>query len=141
MRLKARVRLSRLMAISMFCFLFVSYGFEDFASHGLSRAAIAASPAVSVSVGCHGNPETTRVHNNTNHSVMIKAVGSIYQPRSNEPFHLSRNLGPGKSVTFETGYAANSNTLTSQYIYNSDVGDKDGARVGTSAGRFVDRCN
>ena len=102
---------------------------------------MAATPAVAVSVGCDGNPETTRVRNNTNHSVKINTVGSIYKPRSNEPFHVSRNLGAGKASTFETGYAANSNTLTRQYIYNSDVGRKEGARVGTLAGTFVDHCN
>ncbi|HET7271783.1 MAG TPA: hypothetical protein VFI90_11930, partial [Rubrobacter sp.] len=71
----------------------------------------------------------------------IRSVGSIYQPRSNEPFHVSRNLGRGKPITFESAYAANHNTLTRQYIYNSDVGSKEGARVVTSAGIFVDRCN
>jgi hypothetical protein len=118
----------------------MSYGFRV-ASRGLSRGAVAATPAVSVSVGCDGNPETTRVHNNTNHFVRINTVGSIYQPRSNDPFHVSRNLGSGKAITFETGYAANHDTLTRQYIYNNDGGSKEGARVGTSAGTFVDRCN
>ena len=122
---KSQVRLSRVVVMSIFCFLFVSYGLEDVASQGLSRAAIAATPAVTVSVGCDGNPETTRVRNNANHSVKIRTVGSIFQPRSNEPFHVSHNLGAGKTGTFETGYAANSNSLTRQYIYNSDVGSKE----------------
>src|SRR5215208_2211937 len=102
---------------------------SESASQGFSRAATAATPGVSVSVGCDGNPETTRVHNNANHSVKFRSVGSIYQPRSNKPFHVSSNLGPGKAITFQTGYAANYNTLTRQYIYNSDVGSKEGARV------------
>ena len=140
-RVEGQVRLSRVVVVSIFCFLFVSYGFGEVSSQGLSREAMAATPAVSVSVGCDGNPETTRVHNNANHSVKIRSVGSVYQPRSNEPFHVSRNLGAGKAITFETGYAANSNTLTRQYIYNSDVGSKEGARVATSVGTFVDRCN
>ena len=105
------------------------------------RTAVAATPAVSVSVECDGNPETPRVRNNADHPVEIRAVGSIYQPRGNEPFHLSRDLDQGKAITFETGHAANSNTLTRQYIYNSDVGSREGARVVTSAGTFVDRCN
>ncbi len=131
------MRASLVVMVSILCFVFVSYGFGDVAP----REAVAATPAVSVSVGCDANPETTRVHNNMNHSVRINTVGSIYQPRSNEPFHASRILGAGKAITFETGYAANHNTLTRQYIYNSDVGSKEGARIGTSAGTFVDRCN
>ena len=47
----------------------------------------------------------------------------------------------GASVTFESGYDANHNVLTRQYIFNSDVGSKEGARVTTSIGRYVDRCN
>jgi hypothetical protein len=31
--------------------------------------------------------------------------------------------------------------LANQYVFNSDVGSKEGARVGTSIGRFADRCN
>jgi hypothetical protein len=138
---EGQVGLLRVVTVFVLCVVFVSSGFADVASQGFSRPAVAATPAVSVSVGCDGNPETTRVHNNSNHSVKIRSVGSVYQPRSNEPFHVSRGLGAGKAITFETGYAANSNTLTRQYIYNSDVGSKEGARVATSAGPFVDRCN
>jgi hypothetical protein len=31
--------------------------------------------------------------------------------------------------------------LALQYVFNSDVRSKEGARVGTSIGRFADRCN
>jgi hypothetical protein len=103
------------------------------------RPAEAAS-AVGVTVACYGNPEITRVKNNTNHRITIRSVGSIYQPRSNEPFHMSQTLSAGSSVAFESGYDANHNTLTRQYIYNNDVGGKEGARVSTSVGRFSDHC-
>jgi hypothetical protein len=63
------------------------------------------------------------------------------QPRSNEPFRVDRTLRGGASVTFESGYDADHNVLTRQYIFNSDVGSKEGARVATSIGRYVDRCN
>ena len=66
--------------------------------------------------------------------------GSVYQPRSNKPFRVGVKLGAGRSVTFESGYDANSRVLTRQYIYNNDVGSKEGARVSTSVGRFTDRC-
>jgi hypothetical protein len=36
-------------------------------------------------------------------------------------------LRSGKSVTFESGYDADSRVLTRQYIYNNDVGSKEGA--------------
>ena len=107
---------------------------------GISARPAEAASAVGVTVGCYGNPEITRVKNNTSHRITIKSVGSIYQPRSNEPFHMSRTLRAGRSVAFESGYDANHNTLTHQYIYNNDVRSKEGARIGTSVGRFVDRC-
>jgi hypothetical protein len=107
---------------------------------GISARPAEAANAVGVTVGCYSNPEITRVKNNTNHHLTIRTVGSIYQPRSNEPFHVSRTLRAGRSVTFESGYDANHNTLTGQYIYNNDVDSKEGARVSTSEGRFADRC-
>ena len=36
---------------------------------------------------------------------------------------------------------ASRHVLTKQYIFNSDVGTREGARVATSVGRFADRCN
>ncbi len=99
-----------------------------------------AANAVTVSVNCRNNPETTYVANNTGSTIKIKTVGSIYQPRSNEPFRIGFNLRPKKAITFESGYAADFNTLTRQYIYNNDVGTSEGARVSTSIGRFADRC-
>jgi len=74
-------------------------------------------------------------------SFPIKAVGSIYQPFSYEPVRVERKLGAGKTVTFESGAGAGRNVLTGSYIYNNDVGSKEGARVITKAGtRFTDRC-
>jgi hypothetical protein len=104
------------------------------------RSAEAATPAVTVSVACKGTPETTRVENNRNRSITIKTVGSIYRPYSYEPFRVNRKLGGGKSITFESGSGANGNKLTGSYIYNNDVGSKEGAKVSTSVGGFADRC-
>lgn len=54
---------------------------------------------------------------------------------------MDRRLGGGKSVTFESSSGANRNKLTESFIYNNDVGSKEGARVVRSSGaRFVDRC-
>src|SRR5215203_6677624 len=98
-------------------------------------------PALTVSVACKATPEVTRVKNNRNRSTTIKTVGSIYQPYSYEPFRVDRRLGGGRSITFESGSGANQNKLTGSYIYNNDVGSKEGARIVTNTGaRFVDRC-
>jgi hypothetical protein len=116
--------------------------FAPASERGVSpRPADAATPALTVSVACKATPETTRVKNNRNRSITIKTVGSIYQPRSNEPFFKNRTLSAGGAVVFESGYNANRNVLTQQYIYNNDVGTKEGARVFTKSGaRFTDRC-
>src|SRR5215207_7287219 len=54
---------------------------------------------------------------------------------------VNRKLGGGNSVTFESGSGANQNKLTGSFIYNNDVGSKEGARIVTGSGaRFVDRC-
>ena len=101
----------------------------------------ARTPALTVTVACKATPETTRVKNNRNRAITIEAVGSIYQPFSYEPVRVERKLGAGKTVTFESGAGAERNVLTGSYIYNNDVGSKEGARVITKAGtRFTDRC-
>ena len=107
---------------------------------GIAPRLAQAAPAVTVNVNCTSGPETTRVKNNTNRSIKIRSVGSIYQPRSNEPFTVNRTLRPDRAITFESGYDANSNVLTRQYIYNNDVGSKEGARAKTSVGIFIDKC-
>lgn len=114
--------------------------FGPVSERSISPRPAEAASAVKVSVRCESNPETTRVENNTNHRIKIRRVGSIYEPRSNEPFTVDRTLRRGRAITFESGQRANQNVLTRQYIYNNDVGSREGARVSTSAGRFRDRC-
>ncbi len=104
------------------------------------RPAEAATPAVTVTVGCYTNPETTRVRNNRSYAIAVRSVGSIYRPRSNEPFYLNYRLAAGRAITLQTGYSASYNVLTRQYIYENTVGTSEGARVATSAGTFYDRC-
>jgi hypothetical protein len=114
--------------------------FGPVSERGISPQPVEAASKVNVSVDCRSNPETTRVENNTNHRIKVRKVGSIYKPRSNEPFRVRETLRPGRAVVFESGGDANRNVLTRQYIYNNDVGRKEGARVATSEGRFRDRC-
>ncbi len=109
---------------------------------GLSpQPAQARMPALTVSVACEASPEVTLVKNNRNRSITIKSVGSIYRPYSYEPVRVERTLGGGRTIRFESGSGANTNKLTGNYIYNNDVGSKEGARVVTQSGRrFSDRC-
>jgi hypothetical protein len=106
--------------------------------------AVAVTPALSVTAYCYSNPERVVVRNNRSYALTIRTVGSIYQPRSNEPFYKTVKLYPGKSVTFYSGYAASrtsSRTLTRQYIFANTVGTTEGARVVTTSGYArVDRC-
>ena len=115
--------------------------FAPASDRGVSpRPADAATPAVTVSVACKSAPEVTRVKNNRARSITIRTVGSIYRPYSYEPIRVNRTLGGGRTISFESGYGANSNRLTGNYIYNNDVGSKEGAKVSTSVGTFSDRC-
>lgn len=114
--------------------------FSPTSEQGLSVRSAEAASKVKVVVNCKSNPETARVTNNTNRRIKVKKVGSIYKPRSNEPFRVNKTLRRGKTITFQSGSSARSNVLTRQYIYNNDVGSKEGARVATSVGRFSDRC-
>ena len=109
---------------------------------GLSpQPAQARLPALTVTVACKATPERTHIKNNRNRAITIMTVRSIYRPYTYEPFRVDRRLGGGKSVTFESGSGANHNKLTGSFIYNNDVGSKEGARVITKAGtRFTDRC-
>src|SRR3712207_5434563 len=74
---------------------------------GLSpHPAQARPPALKVTVACKATPEITRVENNRNRNIKIKKVGSIYQPRSNEPFRVNRTLRANKTIRFESGSEA-----------------------------------
>ncbi len=106
----------------------------------LSTSSAEAASAVQVRVNCTSSPEVTRVKNNTNRRIIVKRVGSIHEPRDNEPFRMRVKVRPGKAVAFTSGSGARGKVLTGQYIYDNDVGSREGARVATSVGRFVGRC-
>ena len=108
---------------------------------GLSVNLAEAASRVDVTARCDGNPERVIVKNNTRRRITVRRVGSIYRPYSFEPITVNRTLRPGRAITFQSGPAAKRNVLTKQYIFNSDVGSREGARVATSVGRFADRCN
>jgi hypothetical protein len=96
---------------------------------------------VSVSVSCYSNPERVSVHNGRSRSITITSVGSIYRPRSNEPFYVYDRLGSGRSITYTFGQGRGPNRLTRAYIFNNDVGSREGARVVISGlGTVLRRC-
>jgi len=97
-------------------------------------------PPVNVTVACKATPETTRVKNNLNRAITIRAVGSIYRPFGYEPVRVERKLGAGETVTFESGAGADRNKLSGSFIYNDDAGSREGARVRTSVGTSIDKC-
>ncbi len=106
------------------------------------RLADAAAPAVEVRVDCTSNPEITAFKNNTDESFTVEKVGSMYKPRSDEPFvfDVKAELEPGVTGWVETGPKADAYVLTTKYIYNDHVGSREGARVATSVGNFAARC-
>jgi hypothetical protein len=108
---------------------------------GISSSLAEAAARVNVIAKCDGNPEKVIVQNNTRHRIKIQKVGSIYRPYDYEPKTFSNAIRRGGQATFESGPRANNNVISKQYIFNSDVGSREGARVATSVGRFVDRCN
>jgi hypothetical protein len=119
--------------------MFVSFG--PLSERGIGTSLAEAAPAVEVTLDCDSNPEKTQVKNNTNRLLTIKTVGSTYQPYPYEPFVVNRTLKPHRTITFQSGSRAKGrNELTNAYIYNNDVGSKEGARVRTSVGTFVDKC-
>jgi len=136
-----RRRLSLVIAAALMLVMMMYAAFAPVSERGIAPRFAEAAAKVTVTVNCRSNPETTRVANNTNRSIKVRTVGSINDPRSNEPFVVNRTLKSRKAITFESGPRANgSNVLTKQYIYDNDAGSKEGARVSTSVGRFVDKC-
>lgn len=102
----------------------------------------AATAALTVTVDCYATRERTTIRNNRATTVTIKTIGSLYKPRSSEPFTVNRKLSAGKSVSYYTGSgasAASAYTLTRQSIYTNDVA-AEGARVTSSVGTFTKRC-
>jgi hypothetical protein len=105
----------------------------------LHAAPIAASSKVVITLNCTGSPETTKIKNNTSAQITITSVGSLYKPRTNEPFALHQSVSAGHSITYQTGSNAVSHVLTHQAIYANGV-SSEGVRVKTSVGTFTKLC-
>jgi hypothetical protein len=107
----------------------------------ISSAPAKAASRVNVIAKCDGHPEKVIVQNSTRHRIKVKKVGSIYRPYDFEPKTFNKTIRRRGQANFESGPAANNNIISKQYIFNSDVGSREGARVATSIGRFVDHCD
>ena len=108
----------------------------------LSRPAPAgAASSISVTISCRQNPEKVTVKNNGSSRITIYKVGSLYQPRSNEPFSVTVRVQPGAKVTFQAGAAASgTHKLTNQFIFNNTVGTTEGVKIKTGSTTVVKRC-
>ena len=108
---------------------------------GVTSSYSAPPPAVVLTVACTTNPEKVTVKNNTAQVITVKSVSSIYQPLNEEPFTVNKNVAAGKAITFKFGTGATGpNVPTKKFIFNNDVGTREGAKVVTTKGTFTKRC-
>ncbi len=130
----------RLLMMALLAALLLSSGFIAPAVAGAEKSL--QQEQIVLSVGCALSPERTKIVNETNRTLDLSTftLGSIYQPRANEPFRLSGTLAPGAGVTFETGTGAAENPLTNQEIYANGVAGE-GARLTTPFGRLDVLCS
>lgn len=101
---------------------------------------------ITISVSCTGNPEEVTVTNNLDDlPISIVEISSIDDPRENEPFFIGEEIGPGESITFESGDAADDNVLTEQFIFDDENLENEGVivRIGPEPilDDFVVECN
>jgi hypothetical protein len=109
------------------------------ASALLGPVSAGAAGPVGITLRCYANPELTIVRNNTGSPIVIRSIKSQYRPQDFEPIEVGRTLGPGKAVTFQSGFGATQNILTKNFIYY-DNEELDGTRIVTSVGIFKKRC-
>lgn len=96
---------------------------------------------ITLTVDCYSTPERTTITNNTNIVLNLSnfTLGSIFQPRVNEPFTLSGVLPIGESQTYETGPGATTNPLSKDEIYD-DTAPTEGVRLTLAGASFEVLC-
>ena len=95
--------------------------------------------AISIRLGCYSDPEVVTITNNRTERIFIASIAPIYRPQSNETFEVDRRLNAKAIITFHSGPNATRNVLTRQFIFNNDVGRREGVVVVTSAVAFLKR--
>jgi lipoprotein-anchoring transpeptidase ErfK/SrfK len=95
-----------------------------------------------ITIDCKNVPEWVKIKNVGLGAVTITGMESLYDKKAIEPFTLNKTLQPGQGVIYRSGTTGNyANVLTSQYLYNPNVGSSEGARIFTKTGKvFVVRC-
>lgn len=121
----------------------VTLALASVSTYGVREVA-AISGSIGLTVQCTGSPERTTLTNNTDTTLRLSQLdlGTIYQPRTNEPFVLSiggATLAPGASITFYSGTNAPDPRLTGQFIYD-DTDPSEGARLSTPYGALTVSC-
>ncbi len=85
---------------------------------------------ITISVSCTTNPEQLSITNNLRElPISIVEISSIDDPRENEPFFIGEEIGPGETITFESGDAADENVLTNQFIFDNENLENEGVIV------------
>ncbi len=85
--------------------------------------------SLTISVSCETDPETVTVTNNLGGTLNVVTIGSLDDPRSDEPFFLPDSgldfqVPDGGSITYEAGDAADENILTNNFIFDNDAEDE-----------------
>lgn len=96
---------------------------------------------LSVTLNCRGYGESIRVVNSGPGWVKVRAITTLFDVTSKEPFGLSKWIRPGGVALFTAGAGADSGTiLTKGYIFTNSAYEKDGVRITTDVGRITKNC-
>ncbi len=107
----------------------------------VTGADLAAPSDLAIVLSCATNPETIRITNNGAGTIVLTGVGTLFGPRSDEPFALNQQLLPGKSQLYRAGPAATIGVvLTTAYIFANSAYEADGVLFTTSAGDVSKSC-
>ena len=89
--------------------------------------------SLTISVGCGTDPETVTITNNLGGTLNVVQIGSLDDPREDEPFFLPDSglafeVPDRGSITYEAGDAADESVLTENFIFDNDA-EGEGVRV------------
>ena len=107
----------------------------------LALPGLAQTGAIGLTVECDATPEVTTILNDTDQPLDLAqfALGSLSQPRAEEPFTLSGTLPAGQSRTYRTGSGTETG-LGGSPIYDDDE-PTEGARLMTPYGTLEVLCS
>lgn len=101
----------------------------------------AAVADLEITLTCTGDPETIRVKNIGAGEIELKGIATYLDSIDDEPFAISRILGPGQTAIFQSGRNAQYGTvLTTRYLFTDSGYDDEGVRISTSVGKATKMC-